>query len=113
MKLANSQRRSALAVQNMSATPFQVSACRHCRYYTPEGRRGGYCGQFDAVVRAGWKACPLAMPAFAPSWESLERLVHSPAETGVAIVSTVEFKNEAALTATTPVLRSNASASIA
>jgi hypothetical protein len=31
----------------------------------------------------------------------------------VAIVATVEFKNEAALATTTPVLRSNASASIA
>lgn len=64
--------------------PFQVSDCRHCRYYTPEGRRGGYCRQFEAIVRAGWKACPLAMPAFAPSWESLERLVGYAPEPGVA-----------------------------
>lgn len=31
------------------------------------------CSQFGAVVHAGWRACPLAIPAFAPSWETLER----------------------------------------
>lgn len=57
----------------MQNVPFQVSACRHCRFYSPEGRRGGQCHRFDAIVQASWKACPLAMPAFAPSWEALDR----------------------------------------
>lgn len=49
-----------------------TSACRYCRHYQPEGRRGGICQQLNAPVQAGWKACSLAIPAFAPSWESLE-----------------------------------------
>lgn len=49
-----------------------TSACRYCRHYQPEGRRGGMCQQLGAPVQAGWKACPLALPAFAPSWETLE-----------------------------------------
>ncbi|TAE53889.1 MAG: hypothetical protein EAZ76_13650 [Nostocales cyanobacterium] len=49
-----------------------TSACRYCRHYQPEGRRGGLCHQFSAPVQSGWKACSLAVPAFAPSWESLE-----------------------------------------
>ncbi|MBD2570500.1 hypothetical protein [Anabaena lutea] len=49
-----------------------TSACRYCRHYQPEGRRGGMCQQLGAPVQATWKACPLALPAFAPSWETLE-----------------------------------------
>ncbi|WP_016950048.1 hypothetical protein [Anabaena sp. PCC 7108] len=49
-----------------------TSACRYCRHYQPEGRRGGMCQQLGALVQASWKACPLAIPAFAPSWETLE-----------------------------------------
>ncbi|HLO83941.1 MAG TPA: hypothetical protein VK203_02850, partial [Nostocaceae cyanobacterium] len=47
-------------------------ACKYCRHYQPEGRRGGMCQQLGAPVQAGWKACSLALPAFAPSWETLE-----------------------------------------
>ncbi|WP_162182944.1 hypothetical protein [Neosynechococcus sphagnicola] len=49
--------------------------CRHCRYYTPEGRRGGQCQQLSAPVSGGWKACSLAIPPFAPSWELQEGLM--------------------------------------
>lgn len=48
------------------------SCCRNCRYYEPEGRRGGYCQQFNAPVQSNWKSCPLATPAFAPSWKALQ-----------------------------------------
>ena len=30
------------------------------------------CQQFGSPVQAGWKACSLALPPFAPSWETLE-----------------------------------------
>jgi len=96
----------------MIAMPFQVSACRHCRYYTPEGRRGGQCRQFDAIVRAGWKACPLAMPAFAPSWESLERLVSCQDESVALETTAIEFEQEPALRLPTPMIRSTASVSV-
>ncbi|MCZ2201576.1 hypothetical protein [Cylindrospermopsis raciborskii] len=49
-----------------------ASACRYCRHYQPEGRRGGNCSQLSAPVQGCWKACSLAVPAFAPTWESLE-----------------------------------------
>ncbi|GAX36959.1 hypothetical protein [Nodularia sp. NIES-3585] len=49
-----------------------TSACRYCRHYQPEGRRGGMCQQLGTLVQAGWKACSLAIPPFAPSWETLE-----------------------------------------
>lgn len=45
-------------------------ACRHCQHYTPEGRRGGHCHQLGVPVQGCWKACSLAIPPFAPSWEN-------------------------------------------
>lgn len=45
------------------------STCRNCRFYKPEGRRGGHCQQMGALVRGSWQACALAIPPFAPSWE--------------------------------------------
>ncbi|MEM9214293.1 MAG: hypothetical protein AAGD25_08085 [Cyanobacteria bacterium P01_F01_bin.150] len=47
-----------------------VSVCRHCQSYTLEGRRGGHCSQLGSLMKGDWKACPLAIPAFSPSWES-------------------------------------------
>jgi hypothetical protein len=52
-----------------------TSACRSCRYFQPEGRRGGLCQQLGAPVRGSWKACSLALPPFAPSWETLEGIM--------------------------------------
>ncbi|MFM7364326.1 MAG: hypothetical protein ACKO11_07480 [Cuspidothrix sp.] len=49
-----------------------TSTCRYCRHYQPQGRRGGMCEKLSAPVQGLWKACPLAFPAFAPSWETLE-----------------------------------------
>ncbi|MFB2938941.1 hypothetical protein ACE1B6_27120 [Aerosakkonemataceae cyanobacterium BLCC-F154] len=57
-----------------------TSACKSCRYYTPEGRRGGNCQQLGVPVRGGWKACSLALPPFAPSWESLEEIFNLQSE---------------------------------
>jgi hypothetical protein len=56
----------------MKPIKFLASACRYCRHYQPEGRRGGMCQQLGAPVQATWKACSLALPPFAPSWETLE-----------------------------------------
>jgi hypothetical protein len=46
-----------------------VSNCRACRYYQPEGRRGGSCQQLGVPVQANWTACPLAALAFSPNRE--------------------------------------------
>ena len=55
----------------MTTLNFSTSVCRHCRYYQVEGRRGGMCEQLSVPVRGGWKACSLALPAFASSWEKI------------------------------------------
>lgn len=54
----------------MSNFESPVSVCRHCQNYYLEGRRGGYCTQLSSPVQGCWKACALAIPPFAPSWES-------------------------------------------
>ncbi|ARV61651.1 hypothetical protein BZZ01_26230 [Nostocales cyanobacterium HT-58-2] len=61
-----------------------TSACRYCRYYKPEGRRGGFCQQLGAPVQSNWKACSLAIPPFAPSWEDLEDVWSLPNTTVLA-----------------------------
>ncbi|MDX2097511.1 MAG: hypothetical protein SFW36_07010 [Leptolyngbyaceae cyanobacterium bins.59] len=57
----------------MKASNSLNSSCRHCRFYVPEGRRGGTCQQLDVPVQSCWKACSLSLPPFAPSWEAMER----------------------------------------
>lgn len=52
-----------------------ISNCRSCRYYNHEGRRGGFCRQLNVAVQGGWSACCLALPPFAPSWESVEGIM--------------------------------------
>jgi hypothetical protein len=52
-----------------------TSCCRNCRYYEPEGRRGGACQQLNVPVQATWKSCSLANPAFTPSWKALQDLI--------------------------------------
>ncbi len=54
-------------------TPL-TSACRHCRHYTPEGRRGGVCDLLSVPVQSQWKACSLAVSPFGPSWENIEEI---------------------------------------
>jgi hypothetical protein len=64
-----------------------TSACRYCRHYNPEGRRGGTCQQLGAQVQASWKACSLALPPFAPSWETLEDAWSLPDATPLVVSS--------------------------
>ncbi|HIK30067.1 MAG TPA: hypothetical protein IGS17_01335 [Oscillatoriales cyanobacterium M59_W2019_021] len=52
-----------------------ISACRSCRYYSHQGRRGGQCQRLGVPVESTWKACSLAFPPFAPSWEHFEDLM--------------------------------------
>lgn len=63
-----------------------TSACRYCRYYQPEGRRGGCCQVLRVSVQGSWKACELSLPAFASSWESLKEVMIVPDE--LALVPT-------------------------
>lgn len=58
----------------MKTFKCSTSACQFCRYYQIEGRRGGTCQQLGVPVKANWKACSLALPPFAPSWENFEKI---------------------------------------
>ncbi|NJK47201.1 hypothetical protein HC931_02430 [Candidatus Gracilibacteria bacterium] len=60
----------------MKTANFLTSSCRYCRYYNPEGRRGGMCQQLGVPVQSGWKACVLAARPFNSAWEKLEEVVH-------------------------------------
>lgn len=57
-----------------------VSVCRHCQNYNLVGRRGGHCSQLRSLVQGAWKACSLAIPPFAPSWESQVGIKHELAQ---------------------------------
>lgn len=48
--------------------------CRNCRYYLPEGRRGGVCQKLTTPVESHWKACSLASSPFNKSWENIESI---------------------------------------
>lgn len=52
----------------MNRVEPSISLCRHCRYYTPEGRRGGNCQKLDVSVKSQWAACSLSAPPFLPPW---------------------------------------------
>ncbi|NET31893.1 MAG: hypothetical protein F6K19_07800 [Cyanothece sp. SIO1E1] len=59
-------------MRNLKSTT--TSSCRHCGYYTPEGRRGGQCGQLGVPVQGDWEACCLVIPPFEPAWKSLRKI---------------------------------------
>ena len=48
----------------MKSAQCQVSSCSRCRFYTPEGRRGGQCSQLGVPVESRWEPCSLAVPVF-------------------------------------------------
>lgn len=54
----------------MPSLKCEVSRCGLCRFYTPEGRRGGLCSQLSAPVNSQWKACCLAVSPFLEASES-------------------------------------------
>jgi len=47
-----------------------LSTCYLCGNYIHTGRRGGHCKLLNVEVQSNWSACSLAMPPFAPSWET-------------------------------------------
>ncbi len=74
-----------------------TSACRYCRFYTPEGRRGGICEQLGVSVRGCWNACALALPPFAPSWESKETILEWKTSDTLSVDESVNNKDESHL----------------
>ncbi|MGB5712991.1 MAG: hypothetical protein WBM44_19055 [Waterburya sp.] len=56
----------------MNEINFSTSACRYCRFYEPQGRRGGSCQMLGVPVQSSWKACNLASPPFETTVKKLE-----------------------------------------
>ncbi|WP_347272436.1 hypothetical protein [Leptolyngbya sp. FACHB-36] len=60
----------------MTTPTNSTFACRYCRHYTPQGRRGGHCQQLNVTVQGSWRACSLAIPPFQRTWNSLGDVIH-------------------------------------
>jgi hypothetical protein len=61
-------------MQTKNTSETSKAVCRNCRFYQPNGHRGGICEQFNVPVSGVWSTCQLALPAFIPSWKTLEDL---------------------------------------
>jgi hypothetical protein len=59
----------------MKETKLANLACRHCRYYQLEGRRGGFCQKLGATVDSNWQACVLASAPFEDNLKALEQTI--------------------------------------
>ena len=59
----------------MKPNNHSTSSCRYCRFYSPEGRRGGLCSQLNVSVKADWKSCQLAYPVFGDQWQKHSEIV--------------------------------------
>ncbi|MEX0269506.1 hypothetical protein AB3R30_10200 [Leptolyngbyaceae cyanobacterium UHCC 1019] len=55
----------------MKSLESSISFCRHCRYYLPQGRRGGHCQKLSVSVKSQWNACSVSAPPFLPPWNGL------------------------------------------
>jgi hypothetical protein len=70
-------------MQTQLASEIATAVCRNCRFYEPNGHRGGVCSQFQVPVSGSWSTCKLAMPAFVPDWHVLEDLPMQEASSAV------------------------------
>lgn len=73
-----------IAMQDL-LTP--ISNCRHCRFYQPEGRRGGQCQQLSVTVQGAWQACALAASPFEVTAEEQAAITVARLETSVSVTS--------------------------
>ena len=60
----------------MKRASFLASNCRFCRFYNPEGRRGGLCQKLSVPVESNWKACTLSSLPFNTAWDNLEEIIY-------------------------------------
>ena len=61
----------------MKEIDITTSVCRYCRFYQPEGRRGGSCQKLGVPVESRWKACALAASPFKTTVNKLEEIFNS------------------------------------
>lgn len=62
----------------MKKANSSTSACRFCRFYEPEGRRGGSCQMLGVPVQSSWEACDFALPPFVNTLKKLENIFQLP-----------------------------------
>lgn len=60
----------------MKRANFLASSCRFCRFYNPEGRRGGFCQKLNVPVESNWEACTLSSLPFNTAWDNLEEIMY-------------------------------------
>ena len=58
----------------MNEIDLSTSVCRFCRFYQPEGRRGGSCQKLGVPVQSSWKACSFASSPFETTLTKLENI---------------------------------------
>lgn len=76
----------------MKEINFSTSACRYCRFYKPEGRRGGSCQMLGVPVQSSWKACALASSPFETTLKKLEDIFHL--ETAISLQSPTQLPSK-------------------
>jgi len=76
----------------MKEIDFSTSACRHCRFYSPEGRRGGSCEMLGVPVQGSWKACAFASSPFETTLTKLEHIFHLNTSDKVKLDRVIPFK---------------------
>ena len=55
-------------MKNQNLVP---STCQNCRYYKPQGRRGGLCQMMQVPVQSQWESCCFAAKPFTEPWDTL------------------------------------------
>jgi hypothetical protein len=80
-----------------------TSACRYCRYYKPEGRRGGSCQMLGAPVESNWKACSLAASPFTTTWREIDEILHLETALSLDYSATTDTKIADSLPQTTKI----------
>ena len=68
------------------------STCRYCRFYEPEGRRGGSCQMLGVSVQSSWEACSLAASPFETTLKQLEDILKL--ETSVLLDSSTQLDDK-------------------
>lgn len=64
-------------INNFMKKPNMLASnCRFCRFYNPEGRRGGFCQKLCVPVESNWKACSLSCLPFDIAWNNIEEIIY-------------------------------------
>ena len=72
---------------------ISTSACRYCRFYQSQGRRGGSCEKLGVPVESNWKACTLASSPFKTTVTKLEEIFQLNAVKSTDKVSNIKDVN--------------------